>query len=211
MGTGLGAVARSLLVVLLEYVRWTQFVPMLLAWGFLLFMLAAMALVSFQEPAFTALEWVGSQLAPWMERLRGSGLLPSLPETDADGVLRLETGDFRRLILWGWTVLGLILLVLGLLRQWLFGAPRRSSFGRKVLWLLLWGLLVFTGFGAVYLFGTEPFHGSPVGWFAMFLLGPLAAVLISLYSLGISAVVTALEDRLEAGPEHGAAMHRNGR
>ena len=190
---------RLLAALALDYLRWTQLVPMILAWAFLLLMVGAMLLVNFQEQSFGLIER-GISL---YERIAGpideAPDAPDPPQEADSPVLADDQGDragarfsgedFEPLVTKAWALLALAGWLLGMAYRLLFGRPLRVGLKRK---LLVAGLacIACTGlFLVAYFFGSERFNGSFVGWLAMFIVIPLIVWCISAYSLAISTAV----------------------
>lgn len=183
----------------LDYVRWTQLVPMILAWAFLLLMIGAMVLVNFQEQSFGLIER-GILL---YERVAGPiDEAPEAPEppqnadapASADGEsdrggVTFTGEDLEPLALKAWALVALAGWLLGMAYRLLFGRPLRVGLKRK---LVVAGLacIACTGlFLFAYFFGSERFNGPFAGWLAMFIGIPLIVWCISAYSLAISTAV----------------------
>ena len=56
MSTAAVSVPRLLVGLAIDYFRWTQLVPMITVWAFLLLMIGAMLLVNFQQQSFSLFE-----------------------------------------------------------------------------------------------------------------------------------------------------------
>lgn len=183
----------------LDYVRWTQLVPMILAWAFLLVMVGAMLLVNFQEQSFGLIER-GIAL---YERVAGPiDDAPEGPEPpqEADSPEPVEeerdqagatfTGeDLEPLVLKAWALLALAGWLLGMAYRLLFGRPLRLGLKRKLLVAGLACAVCTALFLFAYFFGSERFNGSFVGWLALFIGFPLIVWCVSAYSLAISTAV----------------------
>lgn len=183
----------------LDYFRWTQLVPMIMAWTFLLLMVAAMLVVNFQQQSFGLLD-AGVRL---YERFAGplepvdagpsAAADPATagePERDPGaGEVTFDEGDVEPLVLKIWGVVALAGWLLGMAWRLLFGPPPRLSLKRKLAFAALacsacTGLFLFA-----YLFGSEEFNDPLVQWLALFIGIPAVVWCVSAYSLGISAAV----------------------
>jgi len=176
---------RTVLALFIDWVRWTQFVPMLMAWAFILLALGLMALVNFQEQGFTVVErlvilW---DRYPWLPRLDGA-----VDSTETGG-LTLNDEGFRQVVVTGWAGISVVLFLLSLLRQAIFGPGELVPFTRKLRRTLLPVGLVWLGFVGTYVFGSETFHGGPVIWLFGFTAACALVLAVSAYSLGVSSLV----------------------
>ena len=167
------------MILVLDYVRWTQFVPMLVAWAFILLGVGMMALVNFQETGFTVVEWLVAtwERYPWLPRL-GEAV-----DTTESGGLRLDGDGFREVVLAGWAGISAVLLVLSLARRALFGPADPMPFRRKLGWLVAALALIWLALAGIYLLGSETFHGPPWHWFLGFTLACGGLFVVSAYSL----------------------------
>jgi hypothetical protein len=187
-----GSIGRSILAVGISYVRWTQLVPMLVAWAFLLLALGLMALANFQQQGFSV---IGALVALW-ERYAWLPRLDGAVTQQPDGSLILDSDGFRATVVSAWGALSLVLLLISLVRRALFGPAAPLRFRRAMVWLLLPAAAVWAAFVGIYLFSGETFHGPAWQWLLMFTAGCAAVLLVSAYSLGVSAVLDCVEAAL---------------
>jgi hypothetical protein len=190
-------ILRTIVALFIDYVRWTQFVPMLMAWTFILLALALMALVNFQEQGFTVVErlvilW---DRYPWLPRLDGA-----VDQTETGG-LTLNDEGFRGVVVSAWAGVSLVLFLLSLLRQAVFGPASPVPFKKKLRWTLLPAGLVWLGFVGTYLFGSETFHGGPLLWLFGFTVACGLVVAVSAYSLGVGTVLGQMRDAVRSPSE----------
>jgi hypothetical protein len=193
-------IVRTVMALFIDYVRWTQFVPMLMAWAFIFLALGLMALVNFQEQGFTVVErlivlW---DRYPWLPRLDGA------VDPSETGGLTLNEEGFRRLVVSGWAGISVVLFLLSLLWQAVFGPAKPVPFTRKLRRTLLPAGLVWLGFVGTYLFGSETFHGGPILWLFGFTAACALVLGVSAYSLGVSSlldhVLAALRPSADSSP-----------
>ncbi|MDX1626976.1 MAG: hypothetical protein R3323_10715 [Wenzhouxiangellaceae bacterium] len=194
--------ARTTAAFVLDYLRWTQVVPMLFAWIFLLAMVAALLLTNFQEQSFALIERAIMAWERWFGPI-DTGSPPAEPVADAggDGTGAVRFGDenLMPLILRGWALLALAGWVLGMARELLFGPRRRWSLRAK-LWMAGVPAAICSGLMlAAWSFGGSTFHGPFLGWLAMFLGLPLAVWLVSAWSLSLGHVLDIAIQRLHGG------------
>ncbi len=197
MNADLDRILRSLAGLFVDYVRWTQLVPMLVAWSFLLLALSTLALVNFQEQGFTVVELLTTlwERYAWLPRLDEAVV------SQPDGSMTLDSDGFKRVVVSGWASLSLVLFVLGWVARAAFGEPRPRSFKWKLLWPLLGAVVVWAALLAVYLFGSETFHGSAATWVLMFTGACAVVFVVSVYSLGVGHVLGQMRRMVEAGPD----------
>ncbi len=195
MEKAVGDIVKTIAVMALDYLRWTQFVPMMVAWAFLLLTLMLMAFANFQQEGFVIADalvrlW---ERYEWLPRLDGA-----VDDTETGG-LSLNHDGFVALILSLWWQLSLVLFLLSLIKRVIFGAAPAVRFTRKLLYLLIPTAITWLCFVLIYTFGSETFHGSLLQWLVMFTLGCAIVFVISIYSLGVSSLITLVQDGLE-GP-----------
>ncbi len=183
---------RYLFSILLDFVRWSQMVPMVLAWAFMLIALVAMTIINFQQTSFTFFEWV----AGLWERHDWLPVWSTPAYEQTDGSVHITDEQLRPLILKAWGWLSLILLIIDLLRTSLFGVRQARSLRRGLVITALGCAMVGTGFGLNYLFGNEPYQGGPFGWLVLFIGGPAVVWLISAYSLSVNHLLNGLNRKL---------------
>jgi hypothetical protein len=197
MTSDLQGMVRTVAALFIDYLRWTQFVPMLMAWAFILLALGLMALVNFQEQGFTVVErliilW---DRYSWLPRLDGA-----VDPTEAGGLTLNEEG-FRSLVVSFWAGLSVVLFLLSLLGQAIFGPREPVPFTRKLRRTLLPAGLVWLGFVPTYLFGSETFQGGPVIWLFGFTLACALVLAVSAYSLGVGALLERVRSAIQPGNE----------
>lgn len=199
------SVPRVLAGLAIDYFRWTQLIPMVTAWTFLLLMVGAMLLVSFQQQSFSLIEWGASTY----ERVFGpiesdppstpAGSAPAAQtESDGaqDGVIRFSDEDFMPWVLRAWGIAALAGWLLGMLFAAVFGPREPMRLGSKLALAAIPAVVCVVLFGIAYFFGSEEFHGSPVGWMLMFTGFPLGVWLVSAYSLAVAHVLDMLRRRI---------------
>jgi hypothetical protein len=192
---------RPLVGLLTDYLKWTQLVPMIMAWAFLLIMVVALVVTNFQQQSFALLEW-GVEIWEWafgpLEPVDEAPARPDLdnPDPAAQEGLRFDEDTLRPFVLKVWGVLALVFWILGLLRAWLFGPREPTSLKRKLLRAAAAaGAASIICFGC-WLFGSERFNGGPAGWIALFIGAPLLVWLVSAWSLSIGHALDTLGRRI---------------
>lgn len=189
------SVPRVLAGLAIDYLRWTQLIPMITAWTFLLLTVGAMLLVSFQQESFSLIE----RGAAGYERIFGS-IEPEqsaerpASETESedrsvaagDAAVRFSSEDFMPWVLKAWAIVALAGWLLGMLRTRIFGPREPIDLRRKLLLAAVPGISCVVLFGLAYFFGSEEFHGSTLGWMLMFTGFPFGVWLVSAYSLAVT-------------------------
>ncbi len=211
---------RALASLVLDYLRWTQLVPMLFAWTVLLLMVAALLLTNFQDASFALLErGIGIY-----ERVVGpldlgppgathadggaEGASSSGPDADADADADAVAGavpattftdeDIMPVVLRAWALLALVGWLFGVLRSMLFG-PRQPDRLWPKLRIALYIAAGCSGLMWIaFALGTSTFNGGIAGWALLFIGAPLAVWLVSVWSLGFGHLVGRLQRHLHA-------------
>lgn len=180
--------ARTALLMLANYFRWTQAIPMVLAWSALVGVLLVFVFVNFQQEGMTVLEYVGALL----ERYPRLAPLFDLGDSDENGTWRLDSERWRERVLAAWALISLVLWVADEIRAQLFGSRAQWSLSRGMkraakaavgFWLL---------FVLIYAVSSETFQGSAAGWLLMFAGLCLIPVAASAYSLTIATLISSL-------------------
>jgi hypothetical protein len=196
--TALKPMLGTIAGIWLDYLRWTQMVPMVTAWTFLALMTGAMLLVGFQEASFALIERALTWWDPaWAAADTDADPAPDTAQEQTSDGLHFTDEDFMPYVLTAWGIGALVGQALGALRAALFGHRKRRPL-RRQLWL---AAAVGLGFAVVlllcYLFGQAPYQGPAVFWFALFAGAPLMAWLVSAYSLSVNALLLRFKDMLQ--------------
>lgn len=186
------SILRYLISLVLDFIRWSQMVPMIFAWAFILLALVLMTFINFQQTSVTIVEWVADlwQRYAW------------LPDWDlsafeqADGSLRITDEQLSPAILKVWGVISLALLIIDLLRTALIGHREPKPLSRKLLIAAIACAVIAVGFLLNYWLGNEPYDGGVAGWIALFIGGPLLVWLISAYSLSVGHILNRISSQL---------------
>lgn len=206
------ALWRPLVGLVADYLKWTQLVPMIMAWAFLLIMVAALVVTNFQQQSFAlfeagaaAYEWAFGPLEPINgEPPQSEPRSETTPSGSQEGV-RLDEDSLRPWILKIWGALALVFWLLGLLRSWLFGPREPASLRRKLGRAAVAAAVASAVCFACWLLGSERFNGGPAGWIALFLGAPIVVWLVSAWSLSVGHLIDALAQRITqpvAAAEH---------
>lgn len=199
------SVPRVLAGLVIDYFRWTQLVPMITAWAFLLLMVGAMLLVSFQQQSFSLIEWGAGayervfgpiEPAPAASQSGSEAARESEAGGTNDGVIRFSDEDFMPWVLRAWAILALAGWLLGMFRALLFGPREPMRLRIKLALAAVPAAACVALFALAYFFGSEEFHGSAIGWLLMFTGFPLGVWLVSAYSLTVAHVLDVFRTRI---------------
>lgn len=176
---------KLLLSLGLDYIRWTQLTPMLLAWGFALLMLVLLVFVNFQQQTFSAMEYV----MQWLTQLPLLGEYFTALLSAEDSEVNISMDDLKGYALRGWFFLSLLFMLADMAVSAWLGPFQPSTLKRKILYVGFGCLLLLAGFVLIYFTGSEVFNGSMAGWMFNFSLWTLLVFLGSVYSLSVSHVL----------------------
>lgn len=201
---------RALASLALDYVRWTQLVPMLLAWTMLLLTVGALLLTNFQDASFSLIErgvgvyerWIGpidSVAGPATDPASATQADPRHQAgSENEESLRFTDEDLFPVVLRTWALLALVGWLFGVLRTLLFGPRKPTPLARK-LRITFYAAAGCSGLMWIaYALGSSTFHGSVAGWAMLFIGGPLLVWGISAWSLLVGRLVRLLQGRLHA-------------
>lgn len=192
---------RFVLTHLVGYFRWTQTLPMLLAWASIWAILLAFAFVNFQTETLTMLTAL-EHLAERYPRLAAS--LPEvgpLGQTQADGSLTFSGDDIRKIVLAYWGLVAAVCYLVSLAWQRLVGERERPGLLKRYRRAVILAVLTLAAFLGTYAFSTQPFHGSLATWLLIFAALSLLPLGISLYALTVGWLCDAMVQAIHAGPE----------
>ncbi len=168
----------------LSYIRWTQTIPMLMAWGFSILMLLALLVTNYQEQSLSLIAHSYEWLLQWP--ILGD-YLNELAKADSGTFSRsYDTADFQALILKVWAVLSLLLMLLNLLLSHYFGPFPPLRLSTKLKYALLASLLLLAGFLLIYAINRTKFNGGTGGWTEVFGGIAFLTFISSAYSLSIA-------------------------
>jgi len=185
-------IGKLLANLVLDYLRWTQLIPMVLCWAFACVMIGGLLLVGFHEATQAhpdrfgeGLEQAGPVLGPVLDAV---GPVVSFMADSGEG-LTVEQGVIR---IWGW--LALIGMLLSWLRTAVWGPPNpwplRRKIGVAAFTAVAYGLLLS---GAIVFFSAE---ASTLAIVANAVAFPLVLVGISAWGLAVSQLIYTLQREL---------------
>lgn len=174
------------------YLRSTQLLPMIIAWAGVWGVLAAFAVVNFQQQGLsvlTALQAIGQQLS-W---LPSPGPIGSV---QPDGSFTLSGEDIRKVVLTYWGVLSAALYIITSLVARVRGPQPPMALRAQTRIAALLGVLTFAAFFTLYVVSDQPFEGSTATWTMIFLALSIVPVFVSLYSLTVVRLIDRIGDAL---------------
>lgn len=183
---------KPLLLLVLDYIRWTQLTPMLIVWGFALLMLMALTLVNFQEQSISALD----RVMQWLANFPVLGDYVTAKLKASEGELQMDENHFKSFVLSAWFATSLVFMLGNMALSALIGPFQPWSLKRKILVMASCIILLMFGFLFSLFFGSETFHGGTFSWILHFSLIALLLFLVSTYSLSIAHFLGFLGERL---------------
>lgn len=148
----------------LNYLRWTQFIQFLSAFGIALLMVALLTVISFQEQSTnvikTAMSWIVE--LPWV----GEYLKNAISE---DSGTRLSGADLKSYLITAWATLSLVGFVLDSLWHRTGRVERKPWSLKRKLGLVLLGCILLLGIALADFFThREMFKGDNGVWMVTF-------------------------------------------
>ena len=186
---------KLLLLLGIDYVRWTQIVPMLLVWGIALLMLLTLTGLNFQEQAGFVIE----NTFQWLMQMPyvGEYIVNNFTEGDK---LKFNASNVKPLMVRGWIVISLVFMLVSMLVSFMFGPFKLWSLKRKFFYMTICTLLLFAGLMFNYFAGNEVYNGSMAGWMINFSLIPIFVFLVSVYSLTVTHLLGLLSTAMLTEP-----------
>lgn len=199
--TDFTAIAKLLAKLTLDYVRWTQLIPMIFGWAFVFIMISAIFLVIFQGDIDTLLQ----RAEPTIERLLGPA-----PETDSTvqsadeaSTINLTGNDIIPWIYRIWGILAFAGWIFSIVRTKIFGPKPPRSLKRKIGTAGI-AVLIFTG-TLLFAFMIGNFSGNTKAELMIpFILLPILLFIVSTWGLSISHIIDKLHleiDKLGANKD----------
>lgn len=196
------SVPRLLAGLAIDYLRWTQLVPMLTVWTFLIVMVGAVLLISFQQQSLSLIDWSMTTYERYFgpieletTEMTASPVPNASTETDAAPV-KFSDDDFMPWAFTAWGVVALAGWLLSALLAKLFGPRAPMPLERKLVIAAVPALASSALLILAYFFGGARFNGSAIGWMVMFLGMPFGVWLVSVYSLSVAHVLDLLRRRV---------------
>ncbi len=181
----------------IDYFRWLALVPMVFSWALLVLVVVVMLAINFQGGIDRMLE----HAEPWVERWVGPDDADEVDDaTEGQGdqaeTLTFTEQDFKSWIYGTWLVAALVGYLLGLLRGWMFGPWQPASLKRKIFRAGLAAGICSASLFVAWLFGSETYVGSALGWVAMFIFFPLLVWGVSSASLSFSHLLDRIRPKV---------------
>ncbi len=188
----------------LDYIRWTQLVPMILMWALMFIMLAGLGVVGVYEAIKANPETadaVFERVEPTLDRL-----LSLAPEPDAatandsseasDSGITVTEDDIVPWILRGWGILAFVGILLSGLRTWMWGAPTPWPLRRKLgiagVASIVMGPTVLGVMTLIDPTQTQTVHVVVYGLFV-----PLVLFILSAWALGVGHIVNRVKQFID--------------
>ena len=178
--------------LVLNYIRWTQLIPMLMVWGAGVAMLLALTLVNFQDQTLSVFEWLIQRLSqlPFV----GDRITQAL--SNQEGETHITTSDFKSFMLYSWSIISLVFMLASMAISALFGPFKPWSLKKKFGLLGIGVGLLLAGIIFNFFAVPENFNGAVSGWVINFTAIGLLVSLVSVYSLTVSHLLLSLDKAL---------------
>ena len=175
------------------FVGWLVLSPMIYSWGLLIFVLFVITFVNFQDGTVELLSFIGKTVSGLVEKYPYlKHLAIAEPSSNKEGGIDLGGEDFEGYIFKVYAILTIPLALLGSLVDLIRGSTRPRPMRSKMKFLGVATLLAIVVFFANFIFGSQTYHGSTIGWSLIFLMGPGIVFVISLSSLYLSYIVRSI-------------------
>lgn len=188
-------IAKLLAKLGLDYIRWTQLVPMVIGWAFALIMVIGMSLVAFQGEIDSMLE----RAEPAIERLLGPA--PEAPaevsSSDESATIQVTDDDILPWIYRIWGGLALLGWILSIIRTKLFGPKPPRKLKRKIVITAI-ACISYTGvLILIYLFIGDFSGNTGPELLVPFVLLPILLFIVSVWGLSISHIIDKLHEEID--------------
>lgn len=178
-------IVKAAVNLALDYIRWTQLIPIVLAWAFAFAMVAGLMLIMFQSDIDSLIGWAGGLYESVF------GPIPEAPE--GEGEINITQDDAVPFVLktWGW--LALAGWIIGMIRSYFYGPlPERTLRSKIKIAGIATGICAAIVIVA-YLSLGDTSKNRPIEMIISFTLPPLLLWGISIYSLTVSHLVNKLQ------------------
>jgi hypothetical protein len=197
-------IVRLIFGLALDYIRWTQLMPMIIGWAFALILVLAMALVTFQGEIDSLLARAESYAEQYFSQPPVN--VTNETQVDESGSVEFTGDDIIPWILKIWGVLALAGWIFGIIRNKIFGTKPAKSLKKKI-FISIAAAMIFTG-TIVFLFISAGgvAGGNTFETILPFVLIPILLIIVSIWGITISHVVDMIQDALystdEANPKN---------
>ena len=185
---------RNLLIktainLVLDYVRWTQLVPMIIGWAFAIIMVLALFFISFEGQIDSLLQ----RAEPYAERLLGPA--PENTETSGSGTVELSGDDIIPWIYRIWGAIAFAMWILSVIRTKIWGPPKKKGLKRKITLIGL-AVISFVVLNLLFfmLIGTSNTRGELI---IALTLPPILLFIVSCWGVGISHFISKIQEWVE--------------
>jgi hypothetical protein len=182
------------------FVGWFVLSPMIYSWGLLIFTLFVVTFVNFQDETIDLLTFVGNLVSDLLEKYPYlEHLAIAEPASNEDGGIDLGGESFKSYIFKVYAMLTMPLAMLGSLIDMVRGSIRPKPIHNKLKFLVVATLLATLVLFMNFIFGSQTYHGSAIGWSLIFIMGPGIVFVISLSSLYLSNIVWNIRHKQPGG------------
>ena len=197
-------IAKLLAKLGLDYVRWTQLIPMVIGWAFALIMIFGISLVAFQGSIDTMIE----RAEPAIERFLGPAPETTAEESSSDEATSIQVTDDEILpwIYRIWGGLALLGWIFSIIRTKLFGPKPPRKFKRKI-GITAIACIAYTGILILFNLSIGDFSGNTgPELLVFFVLLPTLLFIVSVWGLSISHIIDKLHLEID---KFGDDAHNN--
>jgi hypothetical protein len=188
-------IPKLLAAVAIDYLRWTQLIPMVFAWFIAIGVVLVFIALAFQSDINDYIERNEARIEQVVERWWGP-VDGQANEGSEDIGAKIDADAIKSFIYKAWAVLAFVAYMLALLRNAVFGKPEPIGLRRK---LKVVGVAALTCGGLAFMLalvmGPASDQGIPVLIFGLFLY-TIALWLVSAYSLSVNHLLLKLRDWL---------------
>ena len=181
-------IPKLLASVAIDYLRWTQMIPMVFAWCIGVAVVFVFVAIAFQGEISGYIERNEDRIEQAVERWWGP--------INTDSEAKIDTAAVKAFIYKSWAVLALVAYLLALLRNAVFGKPAPISLKRKLVIVAMAAMVcVGLAFILILIMGLasgQSVSGLVVGLF----LYALLLWLVSAYSLSVNHILLKFRDML---------------
>ena len=183
-------IAKLLAKLGLDYVRWTQLIPMVIGWAFALIMIFGISLVAFQGSIDAMIE----RAEPTIERILGPVTETPAEENSPDesATIKLTEDDIVPWIYRIWGGLALLGWIFSIIRTKLFG-PKPSRKLKRKIGITAIACIAYTGILILFNLSIGDFSGNTgPELLVFFVLLPILLFIVSVWGLSISHIIDKL-------------------
>ena len=188
-------IPKLLAAVAIDYLRWTQLMPMVFAWFIAVGVVSLFVVLAFQADISNYIERNEARIEQVVERWWGPVKTQDEEGAQANGS-KINTDAIKSFIYKAWAVLAFVAYILALLRNAVFGKPKPIGLKRKLVIVgvaaMISGVLAFMLALVMGLANDQSILALIVG----LLLYAIVLWLVSAYSLSVNHLLLKLRDLL---------------